>query len=93
MGEDDLVARLRSALSEIEMMEPDVPFVPVNNDGCEDCATWRAKNHPIQRMCERHVNEFYRNKDARTRAENMQHWRMRAIARKALDPDPDCGGT
>jgi hypothetical protein len=95
----DLVAELRAAREVVEAAQTALkaitdyapgyefptPKEEADEEACEDCAAWRAKKHPIQYQCERHVHQKYRYEDRNKAIRAGQHWEMKRIAVAALD--------
>jgi hypothetical protein len=99
IGHDALVAELRAAREVVEAAQTALkaitdyapgyefptPKEEADEEACEDCAAWRAKKHPIQYQCERHVHQKYRYEDRNKAIRAGQHWEMKRIAVAALD--------
>ena len=84
----EVVEAATAALKAITDYEPEYEFPTpeeeADEEACEDCAAWRAKKHPIQYQCERHVHQKYRYEDRNKTIRAGQHWEMKRIAVAAL---------
>ena len=84
----EVVKAAQTALKAITDYEPEYEFPTpeeeADEEACQDCAAWRAKKHPIQYQCERHVHQKYRYEDRNKAIQAGQHWEMKRIAVAAL---------
>ena len=86
--------RLLRALTAIRDMEPEpVAFEVPSHADCPECARYAAMPpHTLpggSRVCDDLYRALRRRDQLREQAEQAQHWRMRGIARHALEPDHD----
>lgn len=86
------VARLREALGRIDKYEeqpfdwPQEWWAAHTPETCAECKRWDEMKHLIQNRCEEYSRLFYSRRDRREHQQRSMQYRLKDIARAALNP-------